>query len=71
MKYPHGRKDCWCDYCGVEGVYGVDIVDTDYYSTTLKRDTMRVMCKDINACGERREKALADFKALRESRTDI
>uniref|UniRef100_A0A6M3LVW1 Uncharacterized protein n=1 Tax=viral metagenome TaxID=1070528 RepID=A0A6M3LVW1_9ZZZZ len=41
---------CRCDYCGVEGVYGVDIVDTDWHDPVHDHDIIRIMCKDIEAC---------------------
>lgn len=43
-----------CDYCGIEGVYGIDIVDTDWYNERTKHDTLKFMCKDVKACFERK-----------------
>ena len=43
-----------CDWCGIEGVYGIDIVDTGWYDDINGRDTTKPMCKDIEACMSRK-----------------
>lgn len=39
-----------CCFCGVEGIYGEDIVDTDYRDPVTGRDTVKPGCKDVESC---------------------
>jgi len=42
--YPLAR----CQWCGKEGIYGYEVVDTDWRDGT-GRDSIRVMCRDVEA----------------------
>ncbi len=41
-----------CYLCGFEGVYGIEVVETDFPDST-GRDTTKPMCKDVEACYKR------------------
>jgi len=41
-----------CAFCGYEGLYRVEVVDTDYRDRT-DHDSIVTGCKDIEACFER------------------
>ena len=41
-----------CAWCGIEGIYKVDIIETDYVDST-GHDTVRPMCRAIQACLDR------------------
>ncbi len=40
-----------CAFCGFEGIYGVDIIDQDYYDGA--HDTTTLSCRDVEACFKR------------------
>ena len=42
-----------CAFCGREGIYGEDIVDTDYYDDITKKGKTVYTCRNIEACIER------------------
>jgi len=46
-------KKVRCSFCGREGVYGEDIVDTYYYDDFTEREKLVFSCRDIEACIER------------------
>lgn len=41
-----------CCYCGYEGIYGEEVVDTDCIDST-GLDSIKLACKDIEACLDR------------------
>ena len=41
-----------CAYCGHEGVYGIEVIDTDYLDRA-GHNTIIPACKDIEACFKR------------------
>jgi len=47
------KKLAQCAFCGHQGDYGQEIVDTDYFDPVTGRDTVRMGCRDLNACFER------------------